>query len=103
MRARESRKTPGSGRKAGTPNKRTVALEERLGELGFDPLEFAVGVARGDLLFDTLVFQGKDAGTVVRALPAPSKVRVRAGLALMKYVYPRRKPGDAAGRGRAGC
>ncbi len=32
-------KPPGSGRKAGTPNKRTKSIEEKLEAMGCDPIE----------------------------------------------------------------
>jgi len=65
------------GRKAGTPNKRTVALAERLESLNCDPVSELVSLA-----------QAKDID--------PS-IRVRCYTELMAYVYPKRKAVEVSG------
>lgn len=43
-----TRKTPGSGRKRGTPNKRTEDLLDRAKVLGMDPWDILILFANGD-------------------------------------------------------
>jgi hypothetical protein len=64
-------KTPGSGRRAGTPNKRTVELTDKLAALGCDPIE---GMAR--LAMDE---------------NNPPELRGRMLAELAGYLYPKRK------------
>lgn len=59
------------GRVAGTPNKRTAELMERLEALGCDPLEGLVAIAR-------------DPST-------DAALRARVYAELMPYLYPKRK------------
>ena len=59
------------GRRAGTPNKRTQELSERLEELGCDPVD---GLAR-----------------IAQDESASLELRARCYSDLMQYVYPRRR------------
>ncbi len=70
------------GRKAGTPNKRTLAVIERLEALGCDPLE---GMAR--LALD----QGN-----------PPELRGRMFAELAGYCYPKRKAVELSGDAERG-
>jgi hypothetical protein len=72
-------KTPGSGRKAGTPNKRTQEVMERLDALGCDPLE---GMAR-----------------IAMDKSAALELRGRMYAELAQYVYPKRKAIAHSGEG----
>ena len=62
------------GRRAGTPNRRTLELVERLEQLGCDPLAAVANIA-------------SDASI------AP-ELRLRAAGELLPYLYPRRKAVD---------
>jgi hypothetical protein len=62
------------GRIAGTPNKRTQDLQERLEALGVDPLEGLALIA-------------KDAST-------PLELRAKVQSDLLQYLYPKRKALD---------
>ena len=59
------------GRIAGTPNKRTQDLQDRLEALGVDPLEGLAQIAKDDT--------------------APLELRAKVQMDLMSYLYPRRK------------
>ena len=59
---------PGAGRPKGSKGKRTIALEERLRELGGDPFAVLVDICSG----------GED-----------ERIRVDAAKALLPYLYPR--------------
>ncbi|MGE3992933.1 hypothetical protein [Pseudorhodoplanes sp.] len=49
-------KPPGSGRKAGTPNKRTKSIEEKLEAMGCDPIEAMARLAMDENESSTLRF-----------------------------------------------
>ncbi len=67
------------GRQAGTPNKRTAELTERLAELGCDPLE---GLAR------------------IAADPSTEPgLRVKIYADLLPFVYPKRKSVELGAEG----
>lgn len=84
----KGKKPEGSGRKSGTPNKRTAALEERLAELGYDPLEAAVAIATGTIRF-------KVENNVV--VPPTPDQQCRAILELMQYKYSKKKAIEVSG------
>lgn len=65
------------GRAAGTPNKRTQDLMERLDQLGVDPVNGLAAIAT-------------DEG-------APLELRARVQIELMSYLYPKRKALDVTG------
>ena len=64
-RPRGSPKVVGSGRKRGTPNKKTVATREQILEM-CDPLKLLANIALGK---EWLVADGKDHGRRVKAFP----------------------------------
>ncbi|MEK7122322.1 MAG: hypothetical protein AAB855_00540 [Patescibacteria group bacterium] len=66
-----------AGRKAGTPNKRTVAVEKKLTELGCDPIE---GMAR-------IAIDKKN----------PLEMRAKMYAELAPYVVPKRKSMEMTG------
>lgn len=70
-------KTPGSGRKKGTPNKRTQQAAEILAEVGCDPLRKMAEIA-------------SDPNT-------PLDLRVKLYSDLSQYVHPRRKAVEHTG------
>lgn len=78
-------KTPGSGRKPGTPNKSTTAARERLADLGMDPLEQAVKIYQGKIKFDAVVN-----GKAVK-MPASEQTRVRCLIECLDRQYPKLK------------
>jgi hypothetical protein len=93
-------KTPGSGRKAGTPNKSTVALIEKCEELKVDPFEFLCLVMKGDwkaLGMSEKVIPAKyDGETMVEAEKRITpeikfEDRLFAAKEVASYLYPKRK------------
>jgi len=62
------------GRRKGTPNKSTVAIGEKLAQIGCDPI----------LELAKIAMNGK----------TPIELRVRCLVELASYVYPKRKPVD---------
>ena len=79
------------GRKPGVKNRITVEMSTVLRKLKFDPVTWAVRVARGDELFKTPVYRGRELGSEIMELPAPPEVRAKAALSLLPYVHPQRK------------
>jgi len=77
----QKQKVPGSGRKVGTPNLRTVEVQKKLDELGCDPIE---GMAR-------------------IALDESVDLQIRAAMykELAQYVAPKRKALEHSGDGSA--
>src|SRR5262245_14242216 len=71
-------KPPGSGRKAGTPNKRSIAAMNRKAAKGLQPLEFLVNMMRDD--------------------SAGKMMQLDAAKAAAPYLHARRAPEDAKGR-----
>jgi hypothetical protein len=66
--------TKTGGRIAGTPNKRTQDLQQRLESLGVDPVSGLAAIAMDD--------------------SAPIDLRARVQMDLMSYLYPRRRALD---------
>lgn len=62
------------GRVAGTPNKKTQDLQERLQELGVDPVTGLAAIAKD--------------------ITAPLELRAKVQMELMAYMYPKRKALD---------
>jgi len=60
------------GRKKGTPNRATVALREKLDANRYDPVDELIRIAR--------------------APNAPLELRAHIHLAILPYLYPKRKP-----------
>lgn len=73
-------KPKSGGRKKGTPNRRTVEVQEKLAALNCDPVE---GMAR-------IALDDKN----------PPELRLRAYAELAPYVYPKRKAVEVSGEGR---
>ncbi len=64
------------GRVAGTPNKRTQDLQDRLEALGVDPVNGLAAIATDE--------------------SAPLELRARVQMELMAYLYPKRKALDVS-------
>lgn len=79
MRPRGSPKTPGSGRKKGAPNKRTVELQAKLAALGCDPIAGMAKIAMGK-----------------KNTP---ELRGRMFAELAAYLFPKRKAVEISGEG----
>lgn len=90
-------KTPGSGRKKGTPNKSRAPLEDKAQELCIDPFEILLYFAKGDwraLGYETetyTVFSGKEGDIANEELYIPTAVRARAASDACQYLYPKLK------------
>lgn len=74
-------KTPGSGRKKGTPNRRTRDAIEYMERTGFNPLE----------VLRTIATNRKN----------QPEVRTRAAAEFAKYVFPQRKAVEMTGKDAA--
>lgn len=70
------------GRKKGTPNKKTALVEEKLAEIGVDPLDIMARIAAGE----TLGGETPDIG-----------MRKDAAKDLLQYTYPKRKAVEHSG------
>lgn len=84
------KKTEGSGRKKGTPNKRTLALKERMAELGCDPIEFMAKIVNGDMILPVVlgVYEG---APIIEDMAPSYEIRVSCAKELAMYLYPKRK------------
>jgi hypothetical protein len=71
-------KTPGSGRKKGTPNKDKLPLQQKAEELGVDPFQILLLFAKGDV-----------AALGIEVITADQ--RLRAASEACQYLYPKRK------------
>lgn len=80
-------KPAASGRRKGTPNKRTTMVNEQLDALGADPVAFLVATMLNDRKTLELPY-GKDAPDI------PFKYREDAARELMQYVAPKLKSID---------
>jgi len=87
-------KPAGSGRKKGTPNKKTQELADRAAALGCDPFEILCRIATGDwkkLGYESktiMVISGQGVGEKERI---PLDMRKDAAAELAQYLYPKRK------------
>jgi hypothetical protein len=111
MRPKGSPKTPGSGRKKGTPNKKTEALLELLERKNFSPAEAMIYVYRKaikeykraeevhDALQEAALEKGLD-GLKIHIL-GPDYLTIAGNMAkeLMQYVHPKRKAIDLTSGG----
>lgn len=90
-------KPKNAGRKPGTPNKKSLQLEERAAELGVDPFLFLAHFMMGDtksLGEEPFV----DDETGEETYPKiPLEDRREAAKELMPYLYGKRKPVDKDG------
>lgn len=75
-------KTPGSGRKPGTPNKKTLILVDKLEQEGIDAIKIIQEALQG--LDDVLCFDPD-------SLIAKYRTKAQIGLELLSYIYPKRK------------
>jgi hypothetical protein len=62
------------GRKKGTPNKSSLAISEKLADLGCDPIAILAGICMDEKF--------------------PIDARIRCAIELSSYVYPKRRPLD---------
>jgi len=96
------------GRKPGTPNKRTVEVQERLAALGCDPIEAMAKAVVLDAV--ALCVEGgyltaaeaKDNPGLARAMAIklyPPELTLRMAAELAQYVAPKRKAIEHTGRG----
>lgn len=87
-------KTPGSGRVAGTPNKKTVEAMVRAEELGIDPFEILLLFAAGDWealgLSPTRTMTSGAGGTYEVDTISP-ELRQKSAHDACKYLLPQRK------------
>jgi hypothetical protein len=74
---------PGAGRKAGTPNKRTQALDALKDKARLDPLDFFRAVLEGD-------------AALLKEDPSLDQ-RITAAKELAGYLYPKRKAIEVTG------
>ena len=91
-------KPAGSGRKPGTPNKRTIDLREQLDALGmgktFDhPIAWMTKVYAGQLKMQTRV-TGPTGNPVMADIPASPEIRARCAAEVAEYLEPKRKSLD---------
>lgn len=94
MRPIGSKKTPGSGRSPGTPNKRTLYLQSRADELGVHPFDVLLYLAGGrweELGYPsrTYVEHGKDHSNEYDYVSP--EIRTKAASEACQYLYPKRK------------
>lgn len=99
-------RTPGSGRTKGTPNKRTVEVQERLASLGCDPIKAMALIVCQDALklavdagYITQEAANEDpVGSRERACELyPPELRAKMASELAQYVAPKRKAVEHSG------
>ncbi len=71
-------KVEGSGRKKGTPNKKTQSLEDRVESLGIDPFAILLAFAGGDK-------------EILGLDEIQAELRFKAAREVCGYLYPKRK------------
>lgn len=89
-------RTPGSGRKKGTKNKRSAELFELAEEIGVNPFEVMLFFAKGD--WKGLGYEAKsfisgysNSGDPIEKLYISSDQRLEAAVQASKYLYPQLK------------
>lgn len=95
MRPKGSIKTPGSGRKKGTPNKDSLSLKERARELGVDPFVILLMYAKGDwkglgYSSPTKLVASKS-GECYEVDVITTDHRLKAAAEACQYLHPKRK------------
>lgn len=96
-------KTPGSGRKKGTPNKNTVPAEELAKKLGIDPLEVLLLIAKKD--WKRLGYnkptetRTSQFGIKYEVELIPLAMRMAAADCAVEYIRPKRKAIEHTGEG----
>lgn len=90
------RKVPGSGRKAGVPNKKTTLIADVAERLRVNPFEVLCMFAGND--YKSLGYEPEkhtkmigDQELVTYSSPIPMDVRMHAAKEACKYLYPQRK------------
>ena len=82
-------KTPGSGRKKGTPNKATQSARDTLARLKLDPLEEMIKIYLGEILFEQAVeIQKKDGKKEFLMMPACEQTRIQCLRECLKRQHP---------------
>ncbi len=94
MSAKGFPKTPGSGRKKGTPNKKTSDLEARCVELGVSPWDFLLHCIAGN--WKALGYEGPTvniySGNAVNVEDTiPIAIRAKCAATACEYLYAKRK------------
>ncbi len=88
-------RTPGSGRKPGVSNKKTIEAESIAERLGCNPLEVLINFAKGDwkaLGYDSEVYHmEKPDGSVKMGFVITPDQRITAASQACKYIYPQKK------------
>lgn len=101
--AEESNKKPKvGGRTKGTPNKKTILLEEKASELGVDLFEVICLFAKGDWKSlgykeEKYMTQSNEHGDFYKYTIDPS-VRAKCALEGANYLYPKRKAIEHSGK-----
>lgn len=94
-------KSKTGGRKAGTPNKRTLALIERAEAIGIDPFDVLLYIAAGDwrkLGYKKGTVKAGQFGSYETDL-ITLRDRMAAAAEACQYVYPKRKAIELTGAG----
>ncbi len=101
---RGGHKTPGSGRKAGTPNKRSLELLDVLQAAGYDPEQdnpvvWMLKVYTGDVTMPVVVTAITKDGPAhtIENVPLEPTLRVRCMAEVAQYLYPKRKASEHTG------
>ncbi len=93
MGAKGKSKTPGSGRKAGTPNKPTTDLHEIAEELGIHPFKLLLYYADGrwkDLNYNSeTITRYSTTGMPFEEYVIKPEVRMKAAASAAEYLYPK--------------
>ncbi len=101
MGARGQSKTPGSGRKKGTPNQDARTLQEKARALKVDPFEILLLFAKGD--WKRLGYDSKSttkftaAGIEFEEDVIQPAMRMKAASDACQYLYSKRKPIEDSG------
>lgn len=88
-------KPPGSGRKKGVPNKRSLFVKERTDKLKLDPVDFLIAVMEGN--WKKLGFPAAEIkrvnglGNTIVITSISLDNRIKAAAELLEYCYPKRK------------
>lgn len=85
------KKTKGSGRKKGTPNKRTIDAQKLAEEIGCDPLEVLLRATAGDWKFFGFKEKSLKIGKAVVRDHITMEDRVSAAKEAAQYIYGKRK------------
>lgn len=102
MGAKNTPKTPGSGRKKGAINKKNVELRERAAKLGIDPFEVLLRFAAGhweELGYksEMIVTGYSQAGDAVEDYTITAALRQKSAKDLCEYLYPKLKAVEHSG------